>query len=190
LGFLFFNSPFARAECLQPSDRTLSLTELESRAHEIQRAHFPELDRATLRVTDFKSEDSFLQAQPAGRSLFGDPLTRTYEIQVNPQLLTCPPSQEALTAILHHEFEHLLDYTGWSGLGILGHGARYLMSENFRIRYERQTDLKALENGHALGLIAYRNWLYDRLTPAQVAEKRRTYFTPEEIREWLESDRP
>ncbi len=180
----------AQAECTGSDGSTLSLKEFERRVQEIHKADYPELTRATVRVAEFESDDSFLQAQPARSSLFSEPLERTYEIQVNPRLFECPPTSEALSAILHHEFEHLVDYTEWSGLGIIGHGTRYVLSKRFRIEYERKTDLKTLKKGFASGLIAYREWLYPRLTPRQLEEKRETYYTPEEIREWLEAERP
>lgn len=179
------------AECGNaPGGPAITTRELDDRVQEIRRADYPELSRATVQVTEFESDDSFLQAQPARRSLFDDPSERIYEIQVNPRLLECPPTSEALNAILHHEFEHLVEYTEWSGTRIIAHGLRYLVSESFRIDYERATDLKTLKKGFASGLIDYRNWLYPRLTPSQLEVKRRTYYTPEEISQWLKDRAP
>ena len=50
--------------------------------------------------------------------------------------------------------------------------------------YERQTDEQALERGCATGLKAYRLWLYDRVDDETEAQKRRDYYTPEEIDAW------
>ncbi len=54
--------------------------------------------------------------------------------------------------------------------------------------YERETDHFALTRGCGSGLITYREWRYDPIPPDAVAEKRRDYLTPEEIRAWMEQN--
>ena len=41
--------------------------------------------------------------------------------------------------------------------------------------------MDTLHRGYAEGLSGYREWLYPQLTPGDEAEKRKVYFSPEEI---------
>ncbi len=147
--------------------------------------YFPELDKEIVSVTNFKSKDSFLQAQPVIKSLLKRKEKRSYTVQVNPKLLACPPSMEGLEAILVHELEHIVDYTKWSSARIVKHGAKYLLSRKFQIKYERETDRKVLQKSLHEGLAQFREWIYPWLNPKQLKKKRQTYLTPEEIRNSL-----
>lgn len=89
---------------------------------------------------------------------------------------------EALEAIMVHELEHVVDYTGWSSARLIKHGAKYSLSMKQKINYERATDNKVLAKGLHEGLAQYREWIYQWLTPKELLSKRRIYLTPEEIR--------
>ena len=146
---------------------------------------FPELDREIVTVTNFKSKDSFLQAQPVIKSLLKQKEKRSYTVQVNPKLLACPPSMEGLEAILVHELEHILDYTKWSSVRIVKHGAQYILSRKFQIKYERETDRRVLKKSLHEGLAQFREWIYPWLNSKELKKKKQTYLTPEEIRNSL-----
>jgi len=93
---------------------------------------------------------------------------------------------ESIEAILVHEFEHIKDYDSMSSVKIGEMGSKYALSKKFRSKYERQTDVKALRKGLGAGLIGYRNWIYEKLSPKQLLLKKRYYLTPEEIATWME----
>jgi hypothetical protein len=82
-----------------------------------------------------------------------------------------------------HELEHIRDYTGWSSIRIAKHGLRYSFNCDMRIGYECATDLRVLEFGLHQGLIDYRHWVYEKLTPKELKKKEKIYLTPREIEE-------
>jgi hypothetical protein len=163
----------------------IGFDEFSQLVKQVQSRHFPQIPLESVVVTTFEAEDYFLQAQPSVRTLIKNPEKRSYEIQLNLRLLTCSPGEEALEAILVHEFEHVMDYTQWSSAKILKHGLRYIRSDSFRARYERETDEKTLRRGLGQGLKQYREWIYQWLTPEQLETKKRFYYSPEEIQEWM-----
>ena len=56
-----------------------------------------------------------------------------------------------------------------------------LLSAPFAARFERAADLEAIWLGYGPGLESYRVWLYRNVPPSRMEEKRRDYFSPEEI---------
>ena len=149
----------------------------------VKEEYFPELKKISIGVSTFTSDAYFLQAQPEIRTIIKKRNKRHYNVQLNTKLLECPPSPAALEAIIVHEFEHIVDYTKWSFLRIFSHGTQYVTSCGTKARYERATDAKVLSKGLFDGLIEYRNWVYQWLTPEELKTKRKIYLTPEEIRE-------
>jgi len=56
-----------------------------------------------------------------------------------------------------------------------------LRSKQFTAEFERWADLKAISLGYGEGLKEYRRWLYSNVPASKLAEKRRNYFSPDEI---------
>jgi hypothetical protein len=179
LFFMISSRSFA-ADCLPP----MPLEDFKQLVLDTREVHFPELHDLNILISTFESGAYFLQAQPSLQTIFKKSSKRNYEIQLNLRLLECPPDLISLQAILVHELEHLKDYNSWSSKKIITHGLRYVTDRNFRSRYERQTDLKALVKGFSVGLMGYRHWVYQWLTPKELKLKKRYYFTPEEISIW------
>lgn len=178
--FSMVSSHAFAGECLPP----MPLEDFKLLVLDTRELHFPELQDLNISISTFESGAYFLQAQPSLETIFKKTSKRSYEIQLNLRLLECPPDLISLQAILVHELEHVKDYNGWSSKKIIGHGLRYVTDRNFRSRYERQTDLKALVKGFSVGLMGYRYWVYQWLTPKELKLKKRYYFTPEEILSW------
>ncbi len=177
--FLLFGSvSFAQENCA-PS---ITKENVEGLLIETRDIYFPELADVSLRLDTFRSKAYFFQAQPIVKSLTRRRANRRYHVQVNLRLLECPPSMEALQAIMVHELEHVVDYTGWSSARLIKHGAKYSLSMKTKINYERATDHKVLAKGLHEGLAQYREWVYQWLSPKELLSKRRIYLTPEEIR--------
>lgn len=166
----------ASVQCSSP----ISQNEFEQAVKEVQEQYFPEIPHE-VKVKTFTSDDYFLQARPSLTSLIRKNENRKYFIFLNTKLLDCPPPPEALEAILVHEFEHILDYTQWSGVKIALHGIKYETNFKNKVYYERATDKKVLEKKLHQGLAAYRLWVYQWLTPQDLAKKKAIYLTPEEI---------
>lgn len=169
-------------ECLPP----ITKTEFAHLVNHTRETYFPDLRHLNISIKEFNSDAYFLQARPDMKTVMKKPNHRRYFIEVNPKIFNCPPTFEALEAILVHEFEHIRDYNIRSSVEIGVLGARYGLSKKFRTRYERQTDEKALYQGVGAGLIQYRRWIYAQLTPEQIRVKKRYYFTPEEIEIWMQ----
>jgi hypothetical protein len=165
-------------ECLPRMDQE----SFDSLVFETKSLFFSELDHINLKVTTFRSESYFLQTQPSIKTLINKKQKRIYTVQLNLNLLDCPPPLKALEAILVHELEHVKDYETWSSTKIMSHGGKYISSCKFKTAYERKTDRKVLEKGLHEGLAEYREWVYQWLTPKALANKRKIYLTPEEIR--------
>jgi hypothetical protein len=102
-----------------------------------------------------------------------------YFVEVNPELFSRNAPADGVCAILGHELAHVAD---------LSHGNRIrlfrlvrLVSRGYTIRFERRADLDAIRRGFGDGLVSYRNWVYNNVSPAKAEEKKRNYFTPQEI---------
>lgn len=148
--------------------------------------HFPDLARVSIRIKPFRSEDSFFRTSVKLTHVVRKPLKRTYILFFNRRLFEDPPPLPATKAILVHELAHIHGYTRLSAFKLIRLARRYVTSRTFVRAYERETDEAALERRVGPGLKAYRLWLYPRLTPEQLEEKRLSYYTPEEIDAWME----
>src|SRR5262249_53007760 len=60
-------------------------------------------------------------------------------------------------------------------------GLARLATKGFTARFERWADLQAIARGYGEGLKEYRKWLYRSIPPESLEEKKRDYFSPEEI---------
>jgi hypothetical protein len=157
-----------------------SKSELAQIVAQVQHTYYPELSHTKIDLREFTSDAYFLQAKPDILSLLKKKRNRQYFVEVNTKLYDCAPSPLALEAIIAHELEHIVDYENKHSLQIAGLGISYA-SKKHRARYERQTDIKVLYKGLGRGLIEYRQWIYQQLTPKQLATKKKFYLTPEEI---------
>ena len=92
-------------------------------------------------------------------------------------LLTAP--EGARRAIVAHELAHLAYYAKGNRLHLLG--LLRFPRKGFRERFEKRADVEALRRGYAQGLKQYRIWLYEHVPPSALLEKRRDYFSPDEI---------
>lgn len=176
--FAALSAAWAGQEC----EPAITKENAEGLLQETRDRFFPELKSTRIRLDLFRSHAYFLQAQPIAKTLLKPRQHRRYHVQINQRLLDCPPSLDALQAIMVHELEHVVDYTHWNSARLLRHGIRYSTSLSQRIRYERATDQKVLLKGLHEGLAQYREWVYQWLTPKELAAKRKIYLTPEEIR--------
>lgn len=159
----------------------MELSTFRTKVEEVKEIYFSDFKDLSIIVTTFRSNAYFLQAQPKIKTLFQKRSRRVYEVQLNTKLLDCPPTEAGLEAILVHELEHIRDYTQWSSRRLINHGLKYSFNCDMRIGYERETDLRVLEFGLHEGLIDYRNWVYEKLTPKELIKKELIYMTPREI---------
>ncbi len=110
---------------------------------------------------------------------------REYVLYLNKRLWTHPISDLALKGILAHELVHFTDYQKMNPLELAAFYIQYLLSDEYGAKYERATDLESFDRGYAIGIKAFRFWLYEQITPEAKVLKETNYYTPAEIDDWL-----
>lgn len=153
-------------------ERTRKLVE------EIRAASFPELSGVIIKVELLQHEADFFRS----RFTFLPFLTgrhMQYVLKVNPAVYTRNVPEAGVRAIIAHELAHVVWYRQRKRIRLFGLAC--LLSGKYSARFERRTDLAAIERGYGAGLKEYRNWLYQQIPARKVAEKRRNYFSPEEV---------
>jgi hypothetical protein len=145
---------------------------------EVVKASYPELKDADIQVQSFHSaSDYFRTSFSFGRFLSAKKMR--YFIKVNPRVFELNAPEEGVRAIVAHELGHAFDFHGKKRICLLG--LVRLSLKGYSATFERRTDLQAISRGYSEGLKAYRTWLYQNVPAKKLMEKRRNYFSPEEI---------
>ncbi len=100
-------------------------------------------------------------------------------LEINPLVFELKAPDDAVKAIIAHELEHILYLSQRNRIKMFS--LMRLAAPGFTVRFERRADLGAIGRGYGPGLIVYRQWLYQNIPRGVLAEKRRDYFSPEEI---------
>jgi hypothetical protein len=179
---LFAFAPHAAAASQSAKARPLAdgeaIQRTRSMVGQVLKDSYPELSSADIQVQSFASKsDYFRTSFDFQRFLFGRKMR--YVIKVNPRVFELGAPEEALRAILAHELGHVFDFHRQKRVRLLG--LVRLSGKGYTARFERGTDLQAIARGYGDGLKAYRRWLYQNIPATKVEEKRRNYFSPEEI---------
>jgi hypothetical protein len=144
----------------------------------VRDASFPELKGMTVGSSQFRSEADYFRTRfSVGRFLFLRPMR--YRVEVNPKLFAEQAPSDGVCAILAHELVHVVELK--RGNRIRRFGLVRMLSGGYAARFERRTDLEAIERGYGEGLKSYRTWVYAHAPADKVQEKRWRYFSPEEI---------
>lgn len=144
----------------------------------VRGSSFPELSHIDLRVRAFRSQSDYFRTRfSVSRFLLLIPMR--YFVDVNPALFLRPPPSDGVCAILAHELAHVVSLS--SGNRIRRLGLIRLLSQRYTVKFERGADLEAIHRGYGDGLKTYRSWVYSHVPSGKVQEKRRNYFSPEEI---------
>ncbi len=145
---------------------------------EVKAASFPQLRNTEIEIRLFDSRSDYFQTRFTFTSfLFGKRLRCL--LKVNRNVFADGVPEEGLRAVIAHELGHALYYKSRNRLKLIG--LVRLVGKSFAARFERATDLQAIAFGYAEGLKSYRRWLYARIPAGKLAEKKRNYFSPEEI---------
>jgi hypothetical protein len=144
----------------------------------VKDASFPELQNVNVGTGTFRSEADYFRTRfSMPRFLFLRPMR--YRVEVNPKLFSEGAPKDGVCAILAHELVHVTDLKRGNRLRRLG--LVRLLSGRFTARFERKADLEAIARGYGEGLKSYRAWVYGHVPARVVEEKKRRYFSPEEI---------
>lgn len=150
---------------------------------EIVEKSYPELKDVKIRVKTFASKANYFQSQFSFTRFLTCQKLR-YNIYVNPEVFNKNAPEEAIRAILAHELAHVFYYSERNRFELLGLVS--LINKGFTTKFERRADLEAIDRGYGEGLIKYRQWLYQNIPAKNLAEKKRNYFSPEEVEKMLE----
>jgi integrase len=102
-----------------------------------------------------------------------------YVILFNPEAIARQVPPDGLRAIVAHELAHIDYFHRRRRLGLVS--LILLLRAPFAARFERRADLEAIALGYGPGLESYRIWLYRNVPASKIEEKKRDYFSPEEI---------
>ena len=145
---------------------------------DVRAMSFSELAHVDLRVRTFRSQSDYLRTRFSfSRFLLLMPMQ--YFVDVNPALFQEQAPSDGVCAILAHELVHIVSLSRGNRIRRLG--LVRLLSKRQTAKFERRTDLEAIHRGYGDGLRTYRKWVYAHISPDKLPEKRRNYFSPEEI---------
>ncbi len=165
---------YAQSDTIQKTQKIIN---------EVVAKSYPELKNKNIEVQTFKSESDYFQS----RFSFGKMLTfqkMRYIIFVNPKVFEKNAPESGIRSIIAHELAHVLYYSKRNRFELIG--LARLSSKDFTQKFERGADLEAIARGYGEGLKDYRNWLYQNIPAKNLEEKKRNYFSPEEIDLMLE----
>lgn len=187
----YFTGPLKINHTLQSEacPETTSVEKIKTLINNIIQKDFPELIPAhsenRIQIREFESNDYFLKTFfKLGHIL---KKKRIYFLDINTKIYTCAPEEKALEAILMHEIQHIKDYKDATSAGLVKLGIK-MLGKKSRSQYERSTDFSIMELGHAEGIKAYRNWIYQQLDQKSLRKKQCYYYTPEEINRYLKGE--
>ncbi len=173
--FLIPNVAFAK--------QTDAIAKTQTIITEIVEKSYPELKKAKINVRIFESNANYFQSQFSLTRFLTCQKLR-YNLYVNPEVFNKNAPEEAIRAIIAHELAHVLYYSERNRFELIG--LISLIDKSFTARFERRADLETIARGYGEGLIKYRRWLYQNIPVKNVDEKKRDYFSPEEIEKMLE----
>ncbi len=146
--------------------------------NEIAKKSFPEIKLKKIRIKTFKSDKSYFKARFSVTRYLTFQRMRHF-VFVNPEVFKRNASEEGIRSIIAHELSHILFYTEKNRFELLGLAG--LTSGSFEQKFERKTDLIAIQRGYGKGLIEFRRWLYRNVPASNLDTKKKNYFSPNEI---------
>lgn len=169
---------FAACSVMAAPADDLVIEKVRRVVEEVKAASFPQLRNAEIEIKLFDSPSDYFQSRFTFTSfLFGKRL-RCF-LLVNRKVFADGVPEDGLRAVIAHELGHALYYKSRNRLKLIG--LVRLVGKGFTARFERATDLEAITREYAEGLKSYRRWLYARISANKLGEKKRNYFSPEEI---------
>jgi hypothetical protein len=163
---------------VQQPDAKIALARAFLLISEIKVLAYPELRGVRIQEKLFESESDYFRARFALPPFFSG-RQMCYIIFVNDQVFTRQAPTAGVHAIIAHELAHVLYFRQRNRLQLLG--LVRLATKGFTARFERWADLQAIARGYGAGLKEYRQWLYRNIPAKRLEEKKRDYFSPEEI---------
>lgn len=155
-----------------------SVTRTSAIVRELVAISYPELARKRIDIHEFEAESDYFRTTFVIHRFFAF-MPMRYVIKVNADVWSRQAPEESVRAILVHELAHVQQLS--HGMRVRRLGLMRLLFDRSEARFERTADLIAIERGFGRGLRVYREWLYRNIPPGAERQKRRNYFSPEEI---------
>jgi hypothetical protein len=152
----------------------------------VRAASYPQLKDVEIALHPMRSDYIYFESSFTFPSFFLGRKLR-YTILFNPEAIARQVPPDGLRAIVAHELAHIDYFNRQSRMGLVS--LIQLLWVPFTLRFERAADLEAISLGYGPGLESYRVWLYRNVPPSWMEEKKRDYFSPEEIEAILRSAR-
>lgn len=144
----------------------------------VRAASFPQLKDLEITLHSMHSNYIYFESRFTFSSFFFARKLR-YMILFNPEAIARNVPSEGLRAIVAHELAHVDFFNRQSRMGLAS--LIQLFWAPWAARFERSADLEAIALGYGPGLESYRTWLYRNVPASRMEEKKRDYFSPEEI---------
>jgi hypothetical protein len=173
---IFISVTFAQSAA--QSAKTDAIDQARTCVEEIRKASYPELLQSNIKVKPFRSRSDYFQSSFGIFQFFFYP-KMLYIVRANPAAFELQAPDTGIKAIVAHELAHTFYYKRGNRLRLFG--LIRLLSKGFTARFERWADLQSISRGYGEGLKEYRMWLYRNVPAEKLTEKKRNYFSPEEI---------
>jgi len=160
--------------------------EIATLVESVRAASYPQLKDEDITLHEMRSDYIYLEGRFTILSFFFEHKLR-YMVLFNPEATARHVPPDGLRAIVAHELAHIDYFNRQSRMGLVS--LIQLLGAPFEARFERGADLEAIALGYGPGLESYRTWLYSNIPPSRMEEKKRNYFSPEEIEAILRAER-
>ncbi|WP_343487337.1 hypothetical protein [Allomuricauda sp. d1] len=154
-------------------------------------SYFPELKDTPI---EFKFKEnikkSTMQAQPNFWSLLRPKKHRSYYVLISErfkisgkQFQTKDIPKDVMVGWLGHELGHIMDYKNRDALNMIWFGIRYLYSEDYIKKAEREADSHAVDMGMEKYILATKDFILNMAGISEAYKNRikQYYLSPEEI---------
>jgi hypothetical protein len=139
---------------------------------------YPELTDKVVLTRTFASSADYFRTRFSGSRFLLLPRMH-YFVEMNPRIAAIGPPERGVCAILAHELVHIFRMSAGNRIRLFG--LVRLASAGYTARFERAADLEAIRRGYGAGLATYREWVYKNIPAKALKQKKRNYFSPEEI---------
>lgn len=152
----------------------------------VRAASYPQLKDVEIAFRPMRSDYIYFESRFTFSSFFFARKLR-YMILFNPEVIARQVPPDGLRAIVAHELAHIDYFNRQSRMGLVN--LIQVLRAPFAARFERGADLEAIALGYGPGMESYRTWLYRNAPASRMEEKKRDYFSPEEIEAILRAAR-
>ncbi len=144
-------------------------------------ANYPTLSKENIefRMRPIKAS---MDAKPKFWSIFKKPANRKYLIRVNNRstkhtgFIPADLDFNEKVGLISHELGHIAFYQTRTPVQLLKDGFSYVFSKKYRQKFERETDMRAIEHGAGRQLLQLRKFLWENEKVTKFYKRRQEVF--------------